>query len=231
MPLSVQEIDRYARGAGFSGSPEYWADAIAEAESSGDPQAYNPETAANTPAGQGSYGLWQIYRYAHPQYSVAQLLTPAGNASAAYAVSSQGTNFTPWTTYNTGAAANVLPSVEQQLGVNPGGVPSLGTPAGVTSTNTSNACTPPTNALDPIGWFRYSLCLAGKTSGGVASTGGSVAQAIWESFLSLVGPVLERIGFFTLAVLAILIGVILIAWEPLKDTAKTAVKVAPLVAS
>lgn len=52
---------------------------------------------------ENSYGLWQINRNAHPQYSAASLYVALGNAHAAVAVSSGGTNFGPWSTYMNGA--------------------------------------------------------------------------------------------------------------------------------
>ena len=55
-------IAEYAYRAGFRGDDLVTAVAVAYAESGGDPSNYNPEIAAGTPEGQGSYGLWQIYR-------------------------------------------------------------------------------------------------------------------------------------------------------------------------
>jgi hypothetical protein len=59
---------------------------------------------------ENSYGLWQINRRAHPSYSAASLYTPLGNAEAAVAVASGGTNFDPWTTYTDGAYKTYLTS-------------------------------------------------------------------------------------------------------------------------
>lgn len=90
-----------AIGAGCSPSGASIAAAIAQAESSGIPTRYNPETAAKggTPQGQGSYGLWQIYLKAHPEFAGQNLYDPQANAAAMYAVSNGCTNFTPWTTF------------------------------------------------------------------------------------------------------------------------------------
>jgi len=68
---------------------------------------------------ESSYGLWQINRRAHPQYSARELYTAAGNARAAVAISSNGSNFKPWTTF-------VLGAYIQYLAGAPGGVPSGG---------------------------------------------------------------------------------------------------------
>src|SRR5439155_458388 len=76
----------YAKMAGFTGPDLLAAVAIALAESAGDPQAYNPETGAGAPQGKGSYGLWQIYLNAHPEFEGQNLYDPLTNAKAAYRV-------------------------------------------------------------------------------------------------------------------------------------------------
>ncbi len=114
--LTPQQIAGYAAAAGFSGADLVTAVAIALAESGGNPSAYNPETAAGTPQGQGSYGLWQIYLYAHPEYQGVNLFDPATNAGAAYAVYLGAGGFSPWSTYNSGAYQAYLGQANQ--GVN-----------------------------------------------------------------------------------------------------------------
>lgn len=55
------------------------------AESTGNPSAHNPTN-------EDSWGLWQINRRAHPQYSVAELMDPLTNAQVALQVyNDQGT--------------------------------------------------------------------------------------------------------------------------------------------
>jgi len=100
--VTVAQIAQYASLAGFTGADLLTAVAIALAESSGDPKAYNGEAAKGTAPGRGSYGLWQIYLTAHPEYSPAQLLDPQQNALAAYALFRKAGGFTDWATYNTG---------------------------------------------------------------------------------------------------------------------------------
>ena len=84
------------------------AAAIAQAESGGitsrinntaypNLPGYHPVAPGNLP--EYSVGLWQINTLAHPQYSVAQLLTPLGNAQAARAISSDGTKWGQWSTF------------------------------------------------------------------------------------------------------------------------------------
>jgi hypothetical protein len=100
--LSAQQIAGYARQAGFSGNDLVTATAIALAESGGNPNAYNPETKAGAPDGMGSYGLWQIYLYKHPEFTGWDLYDPAQNALAAYEVYSAAGGFQPWATYGDG---------------------------------------------------------------------------------------------------------------------------------
>lgn len=105
MILSPAEIAKYAYKAGFRGDALNIAVAIALAESGGDTNAYNPETAAGTAAGSGSRGLWQIYGAAHPEFNNDRTFDPMVNARAAYKVFIEaGNRFTPWSTYNQGMA-------------------------------------------------------------------------------------------------------------------------------
>lgn len=100
----ITGIAIYARNAGFTGADLLTAVAIALAESGGNPDAYNPETAAGTPEGLGSYGLWQIYLKAHPNFQGLNLFDPQTNANAAYEVYAEaGNSFQPWSTFKNGA--------------------------------------------------------------------------------------------------------------------------------
>lgn len=99
--LSAAQIAQYAAGAGFSGLDLTTAVAIALAESGGDPNAHGDTTLGS---GTGSFGLWQIYLDAHPEYANVNLYDPSENAAAAYAIYVQaGNSFTPWSTFNNGA--------------------------------------------------------------------------------------------------------------------------------
>lgn len=111
--LTAQQIAGYAQAAGFTGDALVKAVAIALAESSGNPKAYNPETAAGAPQGQGSYGLWQIYLAAHPEFAGVNLYDPQTNANAAFAVYSTAGGFTPWSTFNSGAYQAHLSAASQ----------------------------------------------------------------------------------------------------------------------
>jgi peptidoglycan hydrolase-like protein with peptidoglycan-binding domain len=71
------------------------AAAVAMAESGGNPYAVGD--------GGTSFGLWQIHMPAHPEFDASKLLEPNYNAHAALLISKSGTDWTPWTTYKTGA--------------------------------------------------------------------------------------------------------------------------------
>jgi len=62
---------------GSSDIPLWFAFACAELESGFNARAYNPERGANTPEGEGSYGLFQIYWKAHQAALEAQHITQA----------------------------------------------------------------------------------------------------------------------------------------------------------
>lgn len=72
--------------------------AIALAESGGDPSAIN----TSNEDGSVDRGLLQI-NSVHAQYIAARLFEPDYNAQAGYDISSGGTDYTPWVTFNTGA--------------------------------------------------------------------------------------------------------------------------------
>lgn len=100
--LTATQIKTVAANAGFSGPDLITAVAVALAESGGNPDAHGDTTLGS---GTGSFGLWQIYSDAHPQYGpdFTVLYDPQTNANAAYSIyAAAGYRFTPWTTYNAG---------------------------------------------------------------------------------------------------------------------------------
>jgi hypothetical protein len=113
--ISAQQIAQHAYNAGFRGDALTTAVAVALAESHGDTGIHgdvNLQTGAWGP----SVGLWQI-RSLNPGHGTAveQALRnatanadPATNARHAYAISRQGTNFGPWSTYTSGAYRGYL---------------------------------------------------------------------------------------------------------------------------
>jgi Lysozyme like domain len=100
MNLQISQLIGLAAAAGFAGDDLATAVSIALAESGGNPNAYNPEVAAHAPVGYGSFGLWQIYLKAHPEFQGQNLFDPQSNAAAAFSVySGAGSSFRPWSTF------------------------------------------------------------------------------------------------------------------------------------
>ncbi|GAA4110903.1 hypothetical protein GCM10022284_61220 [Streptomyces hundungensis] len=83
--------------AGFRGDALVTAVAVALAESSCNPSATNVQN--NTPPSTDR-GLWQINSYWHREIDDNCAFDPQCNANAAYAISSGGTDWGAWSTYN-----------------------------------------------------------------------------------------------------------------------------------
>jgi len=77
--------------------------AIAMAESS-----CNPNAVGVNPDGCRDRGLWQIDDCAHPNVSDTCAFQVQCNADAAWNISNQGSDWTPWSTYNSGAWVQYL---------------------------------------------------------------------------------------------------------------------------
>jgi hypothetical protein len=92
--LSCSQLEALWEEAGGSPSAAFLAAEVARAESSGRQYATNANTNGST-----DYGYWQINNYAHPGMAT---FDPLGNAKAAVAISSDGTNWQPWVTYQHG---------------------------------------------------------------------------------------------------------------------------------
>lgn len=97
-----------AKNAGFNGYDAVIAAAVALAESSGNPDRYNPETDyfvrhkidPSLAEGKGSIGLWQIFQYVHPEFADWNLRDPQTNANAAFQIyKTAGYSFRPWSTF------------------------------------------------------------------------------------------------------------------------------------
>ncbi len=67
----------------------------------------NPSATGQNP-GSVDRGLWQINSYYHSEVSDACAYQAQCNANAAWNISSKGTDWTPWSTYNNGAWAQYL---------------------------------------------------------------------------------------------------------------------------
>ncbi|WP_020671710.1 transglycosylase SLT domain-containing protein [Amycolatopsis nigrescens] len=109
--LTAEQIAQHAYQAGFRGQGLSTAVAVALAESGGNSRAHNGTPPDN------SYGLWQINmlggmgperrRQFHLE-SNKELFSPAENAKVAYALSSHGKYWRPWSTYTNGAYRKYL---------------------------------------------------------------------------------------------------------------------------
>jgi hypothetical protein len=97
--LTAGQIAQYASNAGFSGDDLRTAVAIALAESDGDPKAHGDTSLGS---GTGSFGLWQVYADAHPEFGpdFTGLYDPATNAQAAYQIFVLRGSFRDWSTFD-----------------------------------------------------------------------------------------------------------------------------------
>lgn len=126
--MNASQIAQVAAQAGFPASAIPIAVAIALAESSGNPGARCSNCLG---ASEDSRGLWQINVKAHPQYAAVNLYDPLTNAQAALAVSGGGSNWSPWTTFKTGAYRKFLASG----GGSSSGAAATGSPDDASSSN------------------------------------------------------------------------------------------------
>lgn len=115
--LSIGAVYLLARDAGLGHSAAVTATAIAIAESGLDTNAMGDISLATKKWGP-SIGLWQI-RALNADLNTgrtrdaAKLRMPDFNARAMVAISNKGTNWTPWSVYNSGAYRQHLPAVRQ----------------------------------------------------------------------------------------------------------------------
>lgn len=119
IPLSISNTIDLCRTVGFPESVIPTAVAIAICESDLDPKNH----CLNCFPGilEDSRGLWQINVRAHPEYRNVDLFDPTTNARAALNVSSNGTDFNPWSTFKDGCyqrhLANVVAAMRQPVTV------------------------------------------------------------------------------------------------------------------
>lgn len=99
--LKPADIAVHAAAAGFTGDALVKAVAVALAESGGNTKAVG----VNSDRWRSrDRGLWQINDHWHPEVTDAQAFDPNGCARAAFAISSRGTNWSPWSTWKNGSA-------------------------------------------------------------------------------------------------------------------------------
>ncbi len=111
-PLPIGTVAGLALAAGFAPGPAVVATAIAQAESGLRPDAVGDVALEDAKWGP-SVGLWQVRTlksetgkgtYRDEDW----LVDPAHQAVAAYWISGQGRNFSPWSTYTSGAYARYV---------------------------------------------------------------------------------------------------------------------------
>lgn len=96
--LNDTQIAQYARNAGLHGNGLVISIAVALAESQGWSQAVLINTDCSH-----DRGVWQINSRWHGEVSDDQAFNPVTCAQATARISSNGNDWTPWTTYNNGA--------------------------------------------------------------------------------------------------------------------------------
>jgi Lysozyme like domain/Carbohydrate-binding module family 5/12 len=96
--FSDVQIAQTAKNNGFTGNGLVISVAVSLAESSG----WTRAVLINTDCSRDR-GLWQISSFWHSEVSDAQAFDPNGAAQATFRISSSGTNWTPWVTFNNGA--------------------------------------------------------------------------------------------------------------------------------
>lgn len=121
---STEQIAQWASQVGFAGNSLQIAVAVALAESSGVIDA----THLNLD-GSIDYGLWQINSvHVASGFSPVNAFDPVYNASWAWRISSGGTDWTPWTTYNSGAYLQYFGTAGEVTGNIKGGTIPSGSP-------------------------------------------------------------------------------------------------------
>ena len=107
MILGAAQIASYALAAGFRGAALATMVAICLAESGGDTQAVS---------GTADYGIVQIHLASHPDVTMACALDPSCALGKAYQISGGGADFSPWSTYTSGAYRLYLTQAQQAAG-------------------------------------------------------------------------------------------------------------------
>ncbi len=123
MKYTLEQLKQILRQAGWPEELIPTMAAIGMAESSGNPNAYNPG-APGQRIPERSVGIWQINTLAHTEFSVAALRDPVYNAKAALAVyRKQG--FRAWSVYLNGAYKKFLDGVRGVIPSIPTSVPEM----------------------------------------------------------------------------------------------------------
>lgn len=145
--LTFPQVYALARGAGFGAPGAAVAAAISDAESGRNPDAVGDVQLEDATWGP-SIGLWQIRSLKAASGTgtprdATRLKDPAFNASAAYAISSGGRDFRPWSTYTSGAYRAALPAAQTAAG---------NTPDSSLADLTSGLPAAAASSVQPAGW-------------------------------------------------------------------------------
>ncbi|MFF0144231.1 hypothetical protein ATK36_0107 [Amycolatopsis sulphurea] len=109
--LSDVQLAQQARNAGLHGQSLVLSVAVGLAESAGWTHAQLTNTDCSR-----DRGLWQISDRWHPEVSDGQAFDPVGAARAMYAISSHGSNWSPWVAYNNGSYQQYMSRAQAAAG-------------------------------------------------------------------------------------------------------------------
>lgn len=196
--LTAAQMRGYASSAGFSGSGLDTIVKIAGAESRGKTDAFN----AADPHG-GSYGITQI-NGVHPGASAA-LNDPQSAMDQAYKISSGGTKFTDWSTYNNGTYSSYSTGTDSATSDMTYTAPADFTSGGSTTasaSDTTSSTLPDCTAIDKLfGAFGFGGMAGGDCNSSTSSSstgGGWLGNLISRSFVLLIAVVMIGIALWAL---------------------------------
>lgn len=212
--LSIAQALYDAAFSGFSGASKDTFVAIELAETGGtlDTNAHNPGTSGNP---ENSWGIAQINLDAHPQVTQLEATNPILADGISFNLSNKGTNFTPWSTFNSGLFKHYLPEVQLQDGVIPG------TPVGGSGT------TGTVGGSIPGGGIGGGSTVAGS-AGGVGATAGAQVVTGWIQdilngfHLPNIVDVGYRALFIGMGAIIFFIGLVMFLMPAIRDAAETA---------
>lgn len=105
-PISIVDARLYAENAGFTGPDIDTIVQIAQAESSLDPACINDNVNSAGEVTSTDRGILQINDKYHPEVGDYDAFNPVMAFRAAYAISSEGADFSPWVAFNNGSYLN-----------------------------------------------------------------------------------------------------------------------------
>jgi hypothetical protein len=162
--LSDGQIAGYVLGAGFTGNSAVTAVAVVLAESGGDTGSVG-DVKLQTGTWGPSIGLFQIRSLNAQKGSGGQRdalanVDPATNAKNAYAISSSGRTFAPWSTYKSGSYLKFLNRAQAAI-KSPGSVSAASVGGSSNATTTNPVASGISALIDPGTWRRLGAFLLG----------------------------------------------------------------------